>query len=423
MKHIHRGWLILCVATINILACLGFGRFSFGAIVPFMKEGLSLSYTETGLIASSVFLGYLIAALSCGFFVMRYTARRVILISLSITALGMLGSALSFNFWSAYLSCFIIGIGAGGGNVTTLGLVGRWFTTAKRGMALGISNSGSGLGMVLSGFIVPIIIVLNPTEGWRISWFLLTGAVIVIILINYFLLRNHPEEIGVKPIGDELKSSTGAPMDWEDHPFRSEIVYKNRILWALGLIYFTWGFSYLIFSTFFVDYLINDRYFDKEQAGQYFAIAGICSILSGVIWGVISDRIGRLPALFTILFIQGMMLLALNTFDHPSLLLGMTIIYASTLWGVPAVIVTAVSDFMIPSKSPSAIGFITLFFGIGQFISPVITGYLVESASSYFHAFNLSAGVVLLGSLGCIGLFLIQKKKAIAISSAKVLKS
>jgi sugar phosphate permease len=412
MKHIHRGWIILCVAIINILACLGFGRFSFGAIVPFMKEGLSLSYTETGLIASSVFLGYLIAALSCGYFVMRYTARRVILISLSITALGMLGSALSVNFWSAFLSCFIIGIGAGGGNVTTLGLVGRWFTSAKRGMALGISNSGSGLGMVLSGFTVPIIIVLNPTEGWRISWVLLTAAVVFIVIINYLLLKNSPQEIGTTPIGGDSTSSKGVSVSWEDHPFRSEIVYKNRILWVLGLIYFTWGFSYLIFSTFFVDYLITDVHFDKEHAGQYFAIAGVCSILSGVIWGMVSDQMGRLPALFTILFLQGMMLIALNTFHQPSLLLGMTIIYASTLWGVPTVIVTAVSDFITPSKAPSAIGFITLFFGIGQFISPVITGHLVESTSSYFHAFNLSAGVVLLGSLGCIGLFTYQRKRA-----------
>ena len=59
------------------------------------------------------------------------------------------------DFWLAYTACFIIGVGSGAGNITSLGLVGKWFAVSHRGRALGIMNSGSGLGMVFSGFIVP----------------------------------------------------------------------------------------------------------------------------------------------------------------------------------------------------------------------------------------------------------------------------
>jgi MFS family permease len=59
-----------------------------------------------------------------------------------------------------------------------------------------------------------------------------------------------------------------------------------------------------------------------------------------------------------------------------------------------------------PSRTPVAIGFITLFFGVGQFISPAINGYLVDQTNSYFYPFLLSALICLSGGLGCVMLHL-----------------
>lgn len=41
-----------------LLACLGFGRFAFGMIVPNMQENLQISTTAIGFISSSNFIGY-----------------------------------------------------------------------------------------------------------------------------------------------------------------------------------------------------------------------------------------------------------------------------------------------------------------------------------------------------------------------------
>ena len=86
-----------------------------------------------------------------------------------------------------------------------------------------------------------------------------------------------------------------------------------------------------------------------------------------------------------------------------------TILYALTLWAVPAVIVAAVSDITVSLKAPMAIGYITLFFGIGQWISPMITGSVVEHFS-YSIAFYLSAVVCGLGSIGCLYLHFFVRK-------------
>ncbi|MBU8906783.1 MFS transporter [Desertibacillus haloalkaliphilus] len=397
MKKWHKGWLILGLIVLSVLSCLGFGRFSFGAILPFMKEGLSLDYRDTGLIASSIFFGYLIAVTIVGFFVIRFTAKAVIVVSLTIIALAMVITAQAQGFWMAYLGCFLIGIGTGGAYVPSLGLIGQWFTQKKRGMAMGIAMAGSGIGIVFSGLIVPVLVTENGVDGWRISWYVLATLIIGIAMLNFFLLRNRPEDASLQPIGP--KETARKQNDTKSNQIETTTVYRNKTLWLIGLIYLFWGFSYLSFSTFLVDYLISDRSFTDNRAGTFFAIGGLASIISGFIWGAVSDRIGRMASLSIVLFIQFLVLLGLSFTTSPFVILSLIISYGITLWGVPTVMNASVGDYIAPSYVPVAMGFITLFFSIGQLISPVITGYLIEFSQSYFSAFLLATLISFIASI------------------------
>ena len=408
LSRIHRGWTILAITVLNTFACLGLARFSLAVILPFMREGLTLTYTEAGLVASAVFLGYLTSVVFVGSLINRFKEKKVIIASLVIITVGMMISVFAFQFWLAYLSCLIIGVGSGAGNVASLGLVSKWFSIKYRGMALGITNSGSGLGMVFSGFIVPLLMIIND-DGWRISWGVLAFCVLIIIVINALFLVDDPMKVNLKPIGADLRQYK--EKEKERNGLLIENIYRNMHILIIGIIYFTWGFSYLIFSTFFVDFLIIDTGIDMNLAGKFFAIAGITSIVSGFIWGSLSDRIGRMFTLFIVYFIQTILLFAFAITSQPYLIMIETVLYASTLWAVPTVIVAAVSDITVARKSSLAIGYITLLFGIGQWISPVITGSIVEHYS-YTIAFYLSAVICCFGSLGCIYLhFAFRKNK------------
>jgi MFS family permease len=400
--RIHKGWFILGITLLNLFACLGLGRFSLGTILPFMKEGLSMSYTEVGIIASAVFLGYLVGAISVGYFGQRFTAKRAIILALIIVALGMGMSTVVFNFWSSYVSLLIIGLGSGAANVASLSIVGRWFSVKLRGMAMGIAQSGSGLGMVIGGFLVPSIMLVN-NDGWRISWGVLSIIVLLIIFINVIFLEDNPEELHLKPVGIKGKLEEKIKKnEIKENGLLIDNVYTNKTIILIGLIYLTWGFSYLIFSTFLVDYLIIDTSIDSTKAGKYYAAAGIASIVSGFIWGSLSDRIGRMFTLFIVYFFQSSLLLLLGLTKQPILLLVVIILYALSLWAVPTVIVAAVSDRTTAHKASMAIGFITLFFGMGQWISPMIIGVLLDAYGSYKVAFFVSAFICYFGSLGSI---------------------
>jgi predicted MFS family arabinose efflux permease len=266
--------------------------------------------------------------------------------------------------------------------------------------------------MVFSGLVVPFFMLWNA-EGWRLSWGTLAFCVLVILIINILFLVDDPAKLNIKPVGIQIQSDRRK----EKNPLLIENIYRDKNIILIGLIYFSWGFSYLIFSTFFVDFLMIHANINMDIAGKFYAAAGIVSVLSGFIWGRLSDGIGRILTLFLVYFIQTIVLVAFALTLNPALLFIETIIYALTLWAVPTVIVAAVSDITVSLKASMAVGYITLFFGIGQWISPMITGSIVDNFS-YTVAFYLSAIVCCLGSIGCLYLhFSFRQKKKLPLNN------
>ena len=59
----HYGWVIVFAGMLCIFACLGFGRFALGMLLPSMAATLHLSYSQMGFISTANFLGYLASVL------------------------------------------------------------------------------------------------------------------------------------------------------------------------------------------------------------------------------------------------------------------------------------------------------------------------------------------------------------------------
>ena len=88
----------------------------------------------------------------------------------------------------------------------------------------------------------------------------------------------------------------------EPHPLL-RVVSSGRI-WFLAGIYVLFGFSYIIYSTFFVRYLTAEAGFTTGTAGAMWSVIGLVSIASGFLWGMVSDRLGRKYGLAMVFFLQ-----------------------------------------------------------------------------------------------------------------------
>ncbi|MGE5892432.1 MAG: MFS transporter [bacterium] len=385
----HYGWIIVVTGMLCVFACLGFGRFALGMLLPSMASTLRLSYAEIGFISTGNFLGYLIAVFVSGFWAIRLGARGLIFIALVIIGVSMALISRAESFISVLTLYTITGMGSGAANVPMMGLVSSWFDSKMRGRAAGFIVIGSGFAIILSGKLIPAINTIKGPEGWRTNWMVLAGVVMIVALLCLLLLRNKPSELGLHPAGSDT-SVNGKP-EAKPHPVQN--IYSSKVIYLLGTIYFFFGYTYVIYATFIVTTLVKERGFSEALAGNFWAWVGFLSLFSGPVFGTLSDRLGRKEGL-TIVFSLQMLSYLLVALRLPTIFLYLSIFFFGIVaWSIPSIMVAAVADHVGPDRALAAFGFITFIFGIGQIIGPAIAGVFAESTGTFSSSFFMAAAL------------------------------
>jgi MFS family permease len=281
----------------------------------------------------------------------------------------------------------ITGMGSGAANVPVMGLITAWFDRTIRGRAAGFVVIGSGFAIVISGKLIPFVNRLIGPEGWRTNWLILAGAVTAIAVVGHLFLRNRPEEKGLLPLGGEDRDSAIVPRSIAE----TKSIYKNRTLHLLGAIYFLFGYTYVIYATFIVTALVKERGFSETIAGNFWSWVGLLSLLSGPLFGALSDKFGRKAGLMIVFSLQ-MLAYLLVAANLPPLFLYLSIgFYGIVAWSVPSIMVAAVSEYVGVERALAAFGFITFIFGLGQITGPSVAGVLAERTGSFSSSFFMTA--------------------------------
>jgi predicted MFS family arabinose efflux permease len=197
------------------------------------------------------------------------------------------------------------------------------------------------------------------------------------------------------PADDAPRAPAAGGLPWAN-------VYRAGAMWHLGLVYVAFGFSYIIYVTFFTKYLVTEAQYTPAAAGGLFMMMGWFSLLCGLVWGWMSDHIGRRRALVIVYLLQAV---AFGLFALPPSPAGLTLsaaLFGLTAWSIPAIVAAMCGDLLGPRLAPAGLGFVTLFFGVGQALAPSAAGAMADAAGSLAPAMVLAAGVALLGALGSV---------------------
>ncbi|WP_371631334.1 MFS transporter [Streptomyces sp. NBC_00341] len=208
------GWRTAIASTLgltvgpSVLTVMSFGAF----IAPLHRE-FGWGVSDIGLAASLLSVTVMIISPLQGYLVDRYGGRRLILWSspvfgLSLMAMYFLPGDLSV-FYLAWALIPVCGLGLW--PVSYLRLTAGWFER-KLGFALGIANSGIGVGTVL----VPILTAwLIGAFGWRAA-FVGLGAVALLAfpVAFFFITEPSPRKTDVQSGGDTLKISARRRPFW-----------------------------------------------------------------------------------------------------------------------------------------------------------------------------------------------------------------
>jgi MFS family permease len=298
----------------------------------------------------------------------------------------------SSNFAILLLLTVVMGGAAGGAHISMTTLPMAWFDKNRLGRALGIVTGGTGLGIIVTGLLLPVLLSSLGKGAWRQCWVFLSVMTLAVAMMGWILLKEKPVTIPVPPAIPEKNIVT--PQATPEFTLKTLFVH-----------YFVFGFAYNIYATYFVAFMVDEVHLSGKLAGLIWSLFGWTCLASGLVWGSLSDRLGRKTALLWNNLLISLALLIPLLFHHPLLLGTSSFLFGFTFLGTITIVAASVGDLTVEKKA-SVYGLITLVHGIGQFLGTTSGGYLKDLTGS-FHATLLSS---LLGFVLCCVLILTKTK-------------
>lgn len=287
--RLYYGWLIVFLSAVGLFLGAPLVVFSFSVFFKPLVVGFHSSRAAVSL-AFSLF--NLVGALSIpctGMVIDRFGAKRVILAFTFLYGL-LLCSALwvGGSLWELYLFFTLLGIAMSSGPAPVpYGVViSHWFNR-HRGLALGLSMMGIGVGSVVVPMLAQHLITLF---GWRIAFAIFGGAVLLLPLpVIAALLQNDPGQRGLRPDGDEkTQLSYLPPQDKQGLSWRE--IWHSPTFWILICIFSLTGAS-VHGAVLHMSAIFTDRGVTAERAAMATSLVGAAVIIGRLGSGYLLDRL------------------------------------------------------------------------------------------------------------------------------------
>ncbi len=373
----------VAVSILCSLVVVVFARLTYGLLLPAMRDSLALSFTQAALLGTVTALGYLSLVLPAGFFATRFGASRAILLGVCFAIAGFAGLSIASSYLALIVLMVILGAATAFAYTPMISLLGSWFS-GRRGTVIGFANSGVGMGMFLTGAMVPWLIESGqtPESGWRLVWLLFAVCALVCAVFVVWVFRDPPQLAMATPSTGKTAGVIGA--------------YHNRHVRLVAWIYGIVGITYILQSLFMYSFAL-DKGLSPTTAGSLVALMGILSIFAGPAWGWAADRIGHSRALMFCLALAlvGTLLPAIWPI-YTAFVLHYFLLGVSTT-GQFTSILAATTKTVSKDQAAVAISFVTLFFAAGQLIGPSAAGVLLEATGNYQLMFFLSSALIAVG--------------------------
>lgn len=150
----HYGWVIVFVGFLLMwfITCV-FSSCS-GMMVKPVSEDMGITRSQFSLAATFFSVAGMIVSMFVGKMYRKFTVKRTMLTGAIVFAICNAGFGISPNIYVYYIFAFVAGFAAMSSTMTAIStLLSRWFNE-KRGLAVALASTGSGIGgVVMNPFI------------------------------------------------------------------------------------------------------------------------------------------------------------------------------------------------------------------------------------------------------------------------------
>jgi len=397
------GWIVVAVSFVCF--AVGYATWnSFSIFYVAILDDFGWSRAATAGVFSVFTIVYGLNAPIAGSLTDRYGPRRLLPIGALILGLGLLLTTRLSTLWEFYLLYGVVAaVGLSAiGTVPTFSVLSNWFIK-KRGTAGGIATAGIGVGMLL---FVPLLQGVINNHGWRAAYLLLSIVIVAVIPVTVLLFHRHrPQEMGLMPDGERRKD-TASPAstsqlspdnlvvdrEWTSREWTLRSAMHTHRFWLVSMARFLEMACLQTIMTHQAAFFVDEG-FDNLLAASIVGIVGIMGSCGKILWGTVSDRIGR-ESTYLIAFICGTVgvgaLLTIQAGSPGWMLYAYGAIYG-LCYGVSAVLCPVMMGDIFQGKSFGAIlGGAYVLGNAGSAIGAFLGGYVFDVTGAYHWAFMLT---------------------------------
>lgn len=378
-----RQWGIVAALALAPAIANGMGRFAYGLILPAMRDDLGWTYTEAGWINTANALGYLIGSLLALTLIMRVGARTMFVGGMLLTAVALLFSGLTSDFWLLTLWRILAGVGGAPAFITGGAIAAGVFRSdpLKNALAFALYFAGGGLGMLISGVTLPLLLD-GQASAWPEAW-------VGMGLVGF--LAMVPVIWAARVVVPPASRPAGAARSW----------LPWRAMFAELAGYFLFAVGYIVYLTFIVAWM-REAEASAVLVAVMWSLIGIAVMVSPFAWrGVLARYAGGAP-LALANTATGLGTLLPLIVPGPAGVIASALVFGGSFFMSPTAVAAFGRANLPELQWGASIALFTTVFGVGQLLGPVAAGYIADTTSGI--EVGLVASAVILLAAGALAL-------------------
>ncbi|MGV8399286.1 MFS transporter [Pseudomonas aeruginosa] len=380
--------------------------------VPMMQE-LHLTPAEFGLIGGALHWLFAISAVVGGFVANRKPTRVLLLGMGLFWALVQLPMLFATSLWTIVACRVLLGIGEGPASPVATHALYKWFPDNKRSLPVALLHSGSALGLLVAGLMIPW---MSLHFGWRSNFAVLAAVGLVWCVAWYRLgIEGHLETV--------LPASDGASKVQVRIPYRRLLSDATVLGNYAG--HFAANWSLALTLTWVPAYLEKGLGMASLDAGRVFVVFVLVTTPLSLLMAWWSQRLLRrgLPSRIARGVFVSVCLILSGILAACLMLPGLSVverIACLTFSGGLALVMYSIGPAMLAEVVPSGQRGSMLAIGnacgsLAGLAAPVVTGFLVQntngiSGDGYVHGFVV-CGTILICA-GLLGLLTMNPQRS-----------
>ena len=378
------GWWIVGACFVISLYVHGMIGFGFSALIEPLSNEFRWSYLQISLASSLRGVEVGLLAPIVGLLVDRWGPRRLMLGGILLMGLAFLLLSRTASLGMFYGVFILIALGMTALSPTvTMTTMANWFTR-RIGTATGIMHSGVGF----SGLMIPIVVLIVDTLGWRAAITVLGLFLLVIISLLTLIVRHRPEQYGLLPDGEAGVTSMSEkkllPPETSSKDIGARVAIRSSAFWHIALAMMFQIMLVNAVVTHMIPY-VGSVGLPRATAGLIASAVPLTSVAGRLSFGWLSDRIDprRIMGCGYLMMSLGMVFFTLAAGGNAGLLIPSVALFSIGFGGNAIVRATIIREYFGRRNFGTIHGFIMGVAVAGHLSGPPLAGWVFDTWGSY----------------------------------------